>query len=393
MFPLFSKGRKALFCVALVAMGYCIFEPFILLMIVRHTSWLSSIPSRTAVLRAGQVGRLAEGIIIEALQSQDMVVQIIACRLLRNRKTKAAVNQLGYLITSPNRVVRKEATAALEAITGHKYSQLDFTGKNRKAAEELIKEILSRDPDIRKYARKRMAKIGLPAVSVLVASLENLRPEEAPSSTAWLLEALAGFGYGYPPSLIVPYIERQDADIRLGAEKALKAQGDVVVPHLLPYLDTRRFWAFKSAVNVLAEVRPNIAARHLADKLVNKTTASDTRRANFYRALGRLKSPEGLYALTVGAEFESEPRLRLAAVEALGKISHPKVVPALMRAVRDEDKDVRQAAIEGLYKHGSPEAHKVLTDQYLSKDLNRNDLQKIDNLLRGAGLSSDGEKQ
>ena len=393
MYPLLSKGRWALLCLALGAVGYCLCEPFILLLIVRHTSSFSSLPSRTAVLRAGQIGRLAEGVVIESLNSPDLVVRIIACRLLRQQKSKSAVPQLTYLLAAERGLVQQEAISALEAITGRRYSRSDFNEQSQQEAEAILQDVLSPDAFKRKLATERFMKLGLPAVSVLVRYLERSNPNHAPISCGWLLEALARFGYGYSPSVVLPFLKRREPDIRHAAEEALIALGDDVVPYVMPLLAERHYWCFMSAVKVMAKVRPHIAARHLADRLLVKASVSTTRRANHYEALGILRSPEGLYALSVAAEFEDEPRLRLEAVRALAKVDSPGVVPALMRSVRDEDKEVRQAAIQGLYKHGSPEAHRALTDKYLGNELGNSEIETVNDLLSGAGLNAKQEDQ
>ena len=225
-------------------------------------------------------------------------------------------------------------------------------------------------------------------MSVLVRYLERLKPDIAPVSCGWLLEALAKFGYGYSPKVIIPFLKRREPEIRTGAEHALVALGDDSIPYVMPLLSSRQYWSFISAVKVMAEVRPHIAARHLADKLLVKASVSPTRRGNHYQALGILGSSEGIYALSVAAEFEDEPRLRLEAVRSLAMIDSPGSVPVLMRSVRDEDKEVRQAAIEGLYKHGSPEAHRALAEKYIDKELRDSEMETVDNLLSGAGLDT-----
>ena len=141
MYPLLSKGRWALLCLALGALGYCLCEPFILLLIVRHTSSISTLPARTALLRAGQIGRLAEGVVIESLNNPDLVVRLIACRLLHQQKSKSAVPQLTYLLAAERGLVQQEAIAALKAITGRSYSRSDFSEESRQEAESILQDV------------------------------------------------------------------------------------------------------------------------------------------------------------------------------------------------------------------------------------------------------------
>lgn len=77
-------------------------------------------------------------------------------------------------------------------------------------------------------------------------------------------------------------------------------------------------------------------------------------------ALGQSGAAEAVQPLAELLEREEWKMVRLTAVEALGRLGDPRGVPALVEALQDLDRDVRQAAAEALGKIGDPQAAKPL---------------------------------
>ena len=77
------------------------------------------------------------------------------------------------------------------------------------------------------------------------------------------------------------------------------------------------------------------------------------------RALGQIRNPAAVPTL-LPLLGEARKELRFAAVEALGQIRAPEAVRPLVEALRDPDRNLRRAAAEGLGEIGDPQAAPAL---------------------------------
>ena len=100
---------------------------------------------------------------------------------------------------------------------------------------------------------------------------------------------------------------------------------------------------------------------HIRDLIEAAYYHSDTRmQASALFAMGRSANPR--WASYVLAELESpDPELRYEAALAAGELELADAVKPLSSLVEDEDIDVRLAAIEALGRIGGPEAERILT--------------------------------
>jgi HEAT repeat protein len=80
-------------------------------------------------------------------------------------------------------------------------------------------------------------------------------------------------------------------------------------------------------------------------------------------ALSRIGKP-AISALAAALNTENDPRVRLGATQALGRIGGPTAADILIEALEDENEDVRRTAREalrGIRRHnsgeGAPELH------------------------------------
>ena len=78
--------------------------------------------------------------------------------------------------------------------------------------------------------------------------------------------------------------------------------------------------------------------------------------------LAALGEPEGFDTLTEVILSDSRWTERRHAVEALGKIRHPRAVPTVMKALKDKHVNVRVSAARALGQIGDPAALAALTE-------------------------------
>ena len=149
------------------------------------------------------------------------------------------------------------------------------------------------------------------------------------------IRAAAALGASHKTAAVAPLVgllADTEAEVRLAAVEALGAVGD------------------PQAVDPVANVmRAGATSRD--------ETAVPIRIAAV-RALGRL-GPVSFPALS-DALRDRHPKVREAAVEALGSIGGPQAVPALATALRDERSQLRQTAARALAAIGGPDARAML---------------------------------
>lgn len=83
-------------------------------------------------------------------------------------------------------------------------------------------------------------------------------------------------------------------------------------------------------------------------------------RAAAATALGVLANADGLRPLQDAVDGDAEAAVRVAAAAALGTLNNPRAIPALLRALKDGQREVRTAAVEALGKLGEPALNPLL---------------------------------
>ena len=388
MYPLLSKGRWALLCLLLATLCYFVLEPLLLRLIVQYSSFLGSLPARTAILRAAQLGPMASSIVVEGLTCQDPLVQILSCRILGESGYKLAVIELAYLVRGGKGMVSEEASLALEKMTGRYYSSHDLSLNAFEKAKRLVENATHSDAVKSGYTRRQIIELGLPASRALVKLLEDNLSSFNDSLLIWIVRRLKDIGHGYEASDLLPLLESRNAALRRASTEALIELGRKVVPALLPLLEFQNPWNFDSSVQVMEVLEPDLAARRITTCYLSDASTSKAEKLAYLRALGVLASPEGFEALRVGLEFEVDTRLRLAALRSIAQIEDPKVVNVLLRAVQDSERSVRRAAIQSLYSRKTIRSHNALADTYLSKDLGEEEVLLLEELLGSSKISS-----
>jgi|GEM_PF-4848208 len=279
--------------------------------------------------------------------------------------TKVAVEALIKVVNDdPNRHVREEAVEALgklrakEAVPHiipvltHVFSRDEaeraLLNIDRKVVvKALINALEADDEEIRIAAAEMLAKMNAKsAAEPLLKRLlkaKSLSPEQAHLSAA--------LGQLATPQIlprIIALLQHEDCSFHYAALTALaKTDPTPVLPHILAFLkrsdtdDSERL----RAAPVLAKIKNKKAQNALIEMLQN----SDDINLKYavIDALAR-QGLDGAESALVGVLSEREKGLRIAAIEALGKLRAKSAVVHLVRCLTAEDKEVVFAAASAL---------------------------------------------
>ncbi len=167
-------------------------------------------------------------------------------------------------------------------------------------------------------------------------------------------------------------LRARDADTRRRAVEKLGARGKASsIPDIEPLLNDPDWSVREGAARALggiaepAVVAPLLAALRAADELRDVEGAAAVRRA-VVEALTRVGT--GAVPTLLEAMHDRQPRLREAAIEALGGIGGAESMSALSGALSDDRSNVRQAAAAALGRAGGNDAVAALTGALSHKD-------------------------
>jgi HEAT repeat protein len=212
---------------------------------------------------------------------------------------------------------------------------------------QLISELQSRNPDVRREAVQKLGHIGGDeAAGALVLLLQDPDPDVR----AAVGQALGSFGPDAVPPLL-RYLE------------SWKGPVDEVLPTLLGRLGAEASLGFlaKHVADPLPAARSAIASalgrigtpRAVPPLLELVRDLDDTVRMAAAAALGETASPDAVNAL-LDEMVDENPQMRMAVAEALGRINDSKSVEVLSRvATTDPDLEVRTVALRALRRISS----------------------------------------
>ncbi len=219
--------------------------------------------------------------LIEALRDSDRAVKTAATRALADLGESAVV-ELGVCLRDPDLSVQEAAASVLS------------TTADARVFEPLTSALLSRDWVVRMHAVRAVGRLADPrSVETLALLLRDTVPAVRDEAVA----VLASIGEPAAPPL-VDALEHDDWRIRLRAAEAL------------------------CVLRTPAAVRPLVRlVQHDPDTAVRQEAA---------RALGDIGNGGG-GAVDALLDVVGEPRLRVRAIEALGKIGDRRALPVLFR--------------------------------------------------------------
>lgn len=297
--------------------------------------------------------------VLQCTQDPDTEVRAAACDALGRSSDFRALDTLFPLLADPNGRVVHAAVSAIQSLGGPRAEELALAAARsddpnvRRAAlrilgyfgfEAALPVFLERlhDPDARV---RELAIAGLPFVDnpqALEALLEVARTGDARSRAA----AVRALGQTTPEphvlSLLVAALEDADPWVRYYACKSLGRMEHVdAAPRIAERLDDEAGQVRVGAVEALSYLKSDLALATL--QKATEQADPDIQRAALI-GLGLAGQVESLPYL-VAAMDSPVAATRLVATSALGGLSRDEILPALSRAVSDENENVAAAAL------------------------------------------------
>jgi HEAT repeat protein len=266
------------------------------------------------------------GILLDVLKDHEEPVRTAAVEALRRLGDTRAVPPLILALKDPHKHVRSLAAEAL--------GQLG----DPQAIEPLVKSLTDAEWEVREAATFALGRFRNPDTTEAILTLLADPDREVREAAARVLEQIGDLRAVGP--LILALIDPEDT-VRQAANYSLQMldpdwprseTAHAIAPQLKSSLKDQEYWVRQATANILARIgeikpgEPRTAA--LAEPL-------------HYR---RQAAVEALI-LTL-TDYDRD--LRLAAVDALGRIGQRLAISALQRSQQDPDPDVRAAANQAL---------------------------------------------
>lgn len=222
----------------------------------------------------------------------------------------------------------------------------------RRPGEDPLRDLKSRDPEVRYLAARVLGESGSPAA---VGPLEEALAD-ADEGVRWAaLEALGKIGSPALP-VLVGLLTGEDVDLRWGSAVTLGEVGDpaAVEPLSAALADPDRYVRTRAALALAAIGGP------ACDVLTGVAGSSDPEiRWAAALALGRIASPACVPALCA-LRTDPDPQVRWKTAEALGAIGNEEAVAALVLLLADPDPRVKAGTVDALAGIGPKAAAEVI---------------------------------
>jgi HEAT repeat protein len=213
--------------------------------------------------------------------------------------------------------------------------------KQRKDFRGLMKALRHRDPDVQFQASAALSSLGSEGMDHLLAGLKSWSKD----TRLGIIEAL---GEMHNPAAVVPLIlllSDRNSEIRWEAALALGEIGDTrAVPPLKDALRDRDRYVRYGASAALEKLGWTPSDREEYALLLNGKQDWESLAEMGDAAIG---------PLSISAT-DLETAVRIQAVKTLGRIGDQKAIPALYRALRDVDGQVRWEAVQAASRAGVP---------------------------------------
>ncbi len=283
--------------------------------------------------------------VIEALVRQgDSVVGLVLEQLeADDEETRhAAIEALG-------RLGSHRATAALTALLdGDSHLLVAVAGAlarigDRAAFAPLLSLLGHADASVRQSAIGALNSMGHPDLPARIADLLD-DPNALVRESA---VRIAGY-FGYPETLDRLLARAADGDeqVRRAALEHLPFVEDArVLPTLVSAIERGTAGSRAAAARALGRVDEGGAREALARGLRDE---DDWVRYFAVRALAEQRDEAAFDALTILAERDAAPHVRIAAIDALGALKDARALPSMKRLCAEETPDIAAAALKAL---------------------------------------------
>jgi bilin biosynthesis protein len=231
-----------------------------------------------------------------------------------------------------------------------------FDGNDRATIQRVIREGLGDTRGVvRLHAAQILGEIGEPTTPLLVQALlqdPNVTIRRAAAKSLALIEDPASV-----QPLLQAFLTDEDTVVHGSSVGALARIGNVAVPALLEIIaDSDRSETTKGHAAWALAFIGNEAVEYLYPALNSESI--DVRCA-VVSAISHVAQEKGdLQACQVLVDALTDPAalIRNEAAVALSQVNYPPAIPHLIQATRDEDVDVRKAAVSSLGRVGDTEA-------------------------------------
>jgi len=297
-------------------------------------------------------------------------IRVQAVNILGDLRATEAIQALIKLLSDPDEALRTASRAALESITLRHFNTarewLDWWRQSSTLTrEEMLQQLVALQADRTENLSRVLEKLYLKILddpknqndaatfiealtqcdiaSVKKRAIKGLTPLRGPSVRAALLNALA----------------ETDASVRQAAADALAAQADATVaPALLKAMTDPESSVRAAAARALGVLKAQEAVTALMAMLSDSDVEAAVAAAN---ALAELADPAALEKLINIVTASATPApLYDAAANALAKIQDPRAVPILVKLLGSPKENVRWASADALGGLGVADAVKPL---------------------------------
>jgi HEAT repeat protein len=281
---------------------------------------LPALAVAAATLVAGTAGVRAQPArfddVVRNLRNPDPKVRLTAVKLLREAKYPEAIVPMAALIGDPLDPIQLEAIAAELSF----FLVQDVPEKRRRA---LFIEVRNAGGAQAAFFQGPLAVWPRPVPPEVTLALLKAVDDETARVRLEAIYAAATIGKGplapEAEQLLIKALDHYDPQVRGGAA------------------------LFAGRAGTAAAAEPLI-------KLVNDTDSGV--RFAAMRALGQLREPRAVVALTEQLKYYNKGEGAWSALDGLAHIAHPSSLPLFTQRLADKDPNLRRAAAEGLARSG-----------------------------------------
>ncbi len=311
--------------------------------------------------------------LIELSGSNEAGEQLITCLAMGKVKDERCLESLSGLLRHEIPTLRCHAAEALGELGEQKgvkflIGALKDSDPNVRASTAialsklpdernvapLIRCLSDPDRHVRLYSINALAAVGDKAAA---PALTELLEQDDPEILAAACDALGRMGDPKAVERLIQFLVPPANDEHAGfvlkvIETVRRLQSPQAVPALMELLQSTDPTVRLKAVEAIGQCKDKSAAEVVEQVLAKDN--SDEVRAAAAKALGDLKDPESLQALT--ESLQDTFNVRVKAIIALGAIKNSNAVPMLMPLLKDQSPEIRYHSSQALAELGHKKA-------------------------------------
>ncbi len=219
---------------------------------------------------------------------------------------------------------------------------------------ELVNRVDTKDPIIRTYITKVLAKFDMPNV---IESLSNLLSDENKAVRLAALDGLSKSNKIQDTEKLCKLVSDPDYKVQNKAIEAIvKANHPKTVFYLIPHLKDESEYVRRAAVEILNEIASVESVKDLLNAIKDEDWWVRSRAAD---ALGKIGG-ERVVKAVIQLIKDDDEFIRRSAIEIINATKDDSTFEALVQALDDSDWWVRERAIDGLAELGNKKCIPIL---------------------------------